>query len=388
MESAYSALPARNVLEGLFYLCDVKFAHRTSVMRHFEALIPDRPADLADLGSIVQAIIDRMRPTVVIDQVTAEKHLICEDLAKVLDVISAPPPDFAERIDPSSMFDPAMAEARKALGQYGISDFNAPVYLVDKLPEPYAARPYAVLTADAGDHRLHGIAPGVYVLADKIRPYFTDCVAAHEMVHVFLGNDAPDLSCGFFEEGIAELIGNIYLARRLYGDAIARRMFVMARLTANYGTIWDNYLDGTRQALGFVLSHGMQGLFDLMKAGRGEILSQEQGLLRGERSPQLHQDFGDAADDVAFMVSLLMEYPRFLTLSPLDFHVSRFVDAGSTVREIAIRSNMLHELCLEALRSMASRALMSLREDELVVTTSLCRHYHAANGLRYRSTYV
>ncbi|MUL40944.1 hypothetical protein FZ103_07045 [Streptomonospora sp. PA3] len=281
----------------------------------------------------------------------------------------------------------ALANTTEFLGSYGV-DVGAPVVrVVDAFPEPYQDRRYAMLTADAGDQRKYGVAPGVYLRRAAVRPLYSEALVCHELIHVALGHQDPDLMGRGLEEGIAELVGSIMLSGRQVGVVPTYWIEVFNRRNHVYDTVWEHYNEFLRMTYMLYRRIGIDGLMSLVAAGRGRIKEVERDIVRGvDAVPDIETgwfDFGPEFDRIA--ERLVMGFPRSMVVSPVARVVADHAQPGTTVREIAAATGLEEEAVSEAVRELTEEAtVIGRRADGLVVTSSDLDIYLPAGMLRYR----
>jgi hypothetical protein len=276
-----------------------------------------------------------------------------------------------------------LSDAVNLLREYGVVAGVTNVYIVDKFPEPYQDREYAVLAADAGDERSHGIAPGLYFLERGVRPYYSEFLVCHEVLHVVLGNKNPELLAHGLEEGLAEVLGSIHLSRRVLGTELTRNIFVYNRLNDNYHPLWEQYLDFARMAAYILQRYGLAGLLDLARRGRPIIKDVEGQLLQGSGRDLPIEKGAVGPEDLDLVDYLFSLYPRSLVVSPLAYLVAPYALPGASTREVLGAANVAFEDGLEALEELENEfSLLGLRKDRSVVLWSDCPLY--APSLRYK----
>ena len=109
--------------------------------------------------------------------------------------------------------------------------FSPPKYfIVDVFPDPYSMMDWVAFAPDLADEQEFGIPTGLYLLESEIAPYYSELTLAHEMVHAIVGEVNPRLLGRGLEEGIAELIGTLYMGCKLFSSEIAKNVFIHTRL--------------------------------------------------------------------------------------------------------------------------------------------------------------
>jgi hypothetical protein len=321
------------------------------------------PADLMKLGKGSQALA----------------WLVEAELSDVRELLNDP--SITDRIDAESVdaergLEEARARLLPLLERLGLGASTPPVFVVERLPDPYGSRGFAALTADAGDQAKHGIEPGVYFVKDRLRPYYSKYLLAHELIHVYLGMRSPELLARGLEEGIADFLGSFYLAPRLLGEDIASEIFVYNRLYYPPRQQWDMYLEATRQATYLYGQLGLKGLKELLGRGRRAIKETERDLLSPKQRLPM-ESAGDWDDDVTAMSArLTMTAPRSLVGSPEAVFLFPLAEAGLSVREVATRAGLPMDVVSAGLKELEERlGVLVLRADGMVVSSSDARFF-------------
>ena len=154
--------------------------------------------------------------------------------------------------------------AIKILDDLGFEFPRPDIEIVKQFPEPYHKMDWVALVSDEVDLENYGIKPAIYLLESELSPYYTELTLAHELVHVAI-NNANGHSHGIYlhgrglEEGIAEIIGTLYIGEKLYSPEIARNVFIHSRLSNRLSQANTLYLDYTRLAFLFYRRFGLRG---------------------------------------------------------------------------------------------------------------------------------
>lgn len=272
------------------------------------------------------------------------------------------------------------------LASHGVTVSEPVIRVVDRFPSPYQDRRYAMLTADAGDLRKYGVAPGLYAARSHVRPFYTESLACHELIHVALGEGSPDLMGRGLEEGIAELIGSIVLSARQVGLTPTYWINIYSRNSNVYDVFWEHYNDYLRMAYFLLRRFGIGALIGLIASGREAIKVAEKELLAGE-VPRLesrydHADIGHEIHDLLDRV--ILRFARSMVVSPVARVVAEYVFPGRTAKEIATASGLSEEGVLGALKELSETAVViGRRNDGFVVTSSDLEMYLTSSMLRY-----
>jgi hypothetical protein len=260
---------------------------------------------------------------------------------------------------------------------------------VDKLPPPYDQRGYSAFSADRGDSEKYDMQPGIYFPIKSLRPFYSEFLFMHELIHVILGKTDPYLLARGLEEGLAELIGSMYLSSRILGNALTINLFIYNRLSSDYQRFWELYMDATRQATFLHQRFGLQSLVTLLNRGRTGLKEVEDCCLlmdfanidlpRAEPDPEL--------TDIADFLSLA--FNRNLVVSPLARYLSSYVHTGYTLAEILQEAHVEKDAGMNALLelenkvSLASYSYEGVEPGSAIVNWTDCDRSSIGSTIRY-----
>jgi hypothetical protein len=232
----------------------------------------------------------------------------------------------------------SLAEAESLLASRGLHVSPVTFDVVDRFPDPYGDRQWSAFCPDEGDKKKYGIEPGIYLLRSAIRPFYTELLLGHELVHVVPGRVSPDILAPGLEEGLAELLGTLIVGRDLVGESRARRVFLHGRYSVPMFPLWQLYLDQARRAYSYMRFQGVAGCVSLLESGRNCIRDVE------SRIPTIasHVDVNveGEADLVTYLDSCLLTPLSGMVLTALEFLVFEQVAEGRSVADIAARSGV------------------------------------------------
>ncbi len=260
-----------------------------------------------------------------------------------------------------------MGKYLKLLEKLNICAESPKFYLVDTFPEPFANTDWSAFCPDAEDERNYGIPKGIYFLKKHIRPYYSEILLAHEMIHSLCGESNPELFAMGIEEGIAEIIGSLYLAGNVLGINAVSNNFAYTRFNRNANLLWTLYLDHTRQAYLLYRKYGIEIFAYMINKGRCEIHEIERKLFSKE---QLRLDFssktyfGEAFDNM--LEYLLLAFTPNYVVTPLQKILIREAKEGVRIKEICDKIQMPMEIVKDELGKIAfATSLFMLDGDKI-----------------------
>lgn len=269
-----------------------------------------------------------------IGQQAAEKLVIARDLRDIQKQAAG-----LEEFDPVTLmlkdFDKLVEESAKI----GFSVDGVQIFLVDEFPEPFNKMDWTFFNADKDDEKKYGIPFGIYVKKTAAIPIYTTFLICHELIHVAIGLKETNKIARGLEEGLAELLGCILLFSRLKGCHLAANLLIYNRLYYPPNQFWDVYLDNLKQAILLYHQFGLAGLKELVHEGRDRIKDVEKLLLKGDYI-RLGLAKGEWDEDVNYLTSHILAFPRNYVVSPLANYISNFVKTGMSIKEITSVNNI------------------------------------------------
>lgn len=347
-----------------------------------------------DVASAIDAWLETSESAgLITTQDEALKVALSHDLRKVRDVAVSQQLQFDLdlRRNLEEFLSATLQAGVQACQEVGLTFREQPqIYFVDAFPEPYSASAAAIIACDAGDKDAFGIEPGLYATTNY-RPIYTEFIIYHELVHLYLGQNQPDLFASRLEEGFAEVIGSGLIGLRFLRPEILRNLFTLNRLSSSYDCRWERYLDATRQVWSLLQELGLKQLLSILQMGRSEIRELETQVLTRVRDVRhVKRDTTDLPPDLGWLFATVCDgFPRSLSASPAAWLVAPHAHQGSTVREIGVQTRMHPELVKVALEELQDiLGLLALRPDGVVVTFSEASRIARTQLIRYSASLV
>lgn len=374
-------------LHSAAYFSRVEFSRLRSFLGHlssqFEHLpcLPDAVAARVD-----QVIVDTERSiSRPLGQDGARSLLIAADLKKLRDTLRSPTfrDSLASQIPVEDRLQTTLDQAVSALAAIGLQGARPLLFFVDEIPPPYDKADYSAIATDQDDLSQHGITPGIYMVRSKLRPFYSQHLLCHELIHPVAAFRNPALLGRGLEEGLAELVGGMFLSMQVLGPQVARQVFVQNRLWYGASQFWDLYLDYTRQASYLYQRFGLVGLAELLRRGRDGIKEVELALLTNRFDLiELPSGGWDLALD-ELVASTTQAFCRNLVVSPLAKYLLPYVVAGRPATDILREAGVAEEQGMAALQELQERVVVSVLSDSGVVTLSDAPLLSSAGIIRY-----
>jgi hypothetical protein len=389
MSRSLRELAGADALWCAFYLGGSQCALPGRLIEHF-------PEDIVsgqfDLDWITERLLAFSKSAVsangVSDREIAVGTLARAEAARMASTLSDPVvrSNIGDHIDIESSIDKAREDTVNFLASYGMMIDDPVVRIVDKFPKPYEERGYAILTADSGDYRKYDVRPGLYIAESKIRPFYTEALVCHELIHVALGSISPEDMARGLEEGIAELVGSVLLSCRRVGVTATLWIETFGRHTSVYDLFWEHYNDFLRMAYLYYRRVGIDGLMQVVKAGRSRIKQIEADLVQGnipeDTGTRSGSPDGSAVD--AVLDRIVFAVSRSMIVSAESRMVAEHAEIGATVKEISARTKLSEDTVKNSLRELSESAVViGRRPDGLVVSSSDLGIYLGAGALRF-----
>lgn len=343
------------------------FSRLSGFVRQFAGHLNSIPFEQAPVLKKVQQLREEYSNiNGTIGDAEALKLMLAEDLYEVENALrnNAICSDIDNRQNIHAVLNKYLDKAVDQLLSIGVHIDSPTLNLVEKLPAPYASQGYSSFVADQGDFEFYNIKPSIYFAQNNLRPFYSEFLLGHELVHVILGKINPNLSARGLEEGLAELIGAMYLSSRILGKELTTNLFIYNRLSYGQQQFWELYMDVTRQATMLYHRFGLQGVVHLMNSGREKLKEVENYCLRMEfdqidlPTGQFDRDLTDISD------FLSLAFSRNLVVSPLAKYLSRFVRSNSTIADVLTEANVDREAGMRAIKELKRRVYLTSFLDD------------------------
>jgi len=348
------------------YRSHCSFSHLTSFLNQVQPFFKQQYESLSNFISAIEDLIKNTRELG--KRIESEKDaldlMILEDLEKIRAAL-------VKLDNERSLFDTSklhddLAFCVHELQKIG-ADVDKPLFdIIDKFPSPFDKFKWAAFCPDSEDEARYDIPKGIYFRKDSFRPYYTRVLLAHEVVHTISGKRDPDLLAMGLEEGLAEIIGSIYLGTKLVGPKIATNLFLYSRHSLPISPIWKLYLDHTRQAAILYKRFGIRGLVELLNRGRRAIHETENLILRNEFS-KINLPVGDYSDDLNNMIDyLLLGFLPNYVLSPLKRYLVKFIKEGKNITEICEEAFVPFDIGKKAIEELSSYTTLYMIDNNVI----------------------
>lgn len=371
---------AYNLITGAIHATSGKFSDHWEFAKLINQRYGDLPYDVGVVRQCLQEDIQRMRrEKVITDQNSAFGYLVARDLALLYTEIDKLPPTFAEL---ENRLHNVYKITLQTLREFGLEFPDPRFYIVDRFPEPYHEMDWVAFAPDKADQEDFGIEPGIYLLEGELSPYYSELTLAHELVHAVIGVVNPYLLGRGLEEGIAELVGTLYIGSKLYSPRVVFNVFIHTRMGSRSSQSNSLYLDYTRQAFLIYRHFGLKGIAQLIQKGRECIKEVEAHCLTGD-TEAISLTAGNWDKQLTSLgEKLLLCFIPILVVSPLAAYIAEFATPGKTVEEIALAAHADNDSVKEALEELQKRTFTVLLDKEKVAYSDL-PFITRANALRY-----
>lgn len=375
----------RIVFMGALYHAGVRCSYLPGFLEICGPILDQAYDSRLALGRAVSLRVDSLKASS--DRTTALARLCARDLRRIQAVINdtgVAIPDNIDEIEEQILSAGRMA--RDILGEFGISVIHSELHLVEQLPEPFGHNGASALAIDEADKQAYGLRPGIYMLRDSLRPFYSANLYLHELIHTVLGADDPEKVAHGLEEGLADLVGAIWLSAQIMGPELTRNIFVLNRLSSQYNPVWERYLDSARRLCMEYMTSGPTALIDMLRGGRGGLYAREVSLgIQSSLVPQGGQP--DEQDDLVHLATdLLIGYPRSFVVSPEAYLFAEQSKSGLSVAEVATAAGLsLQEGNSAAAELRDSMGAIFLRKDNIVILEGEAASTLSMSWLRYET---
>jgi len=354
-------------MNGLLYLRGAIFATKTHFSRlsYFISYIRedfvDLPFDYLLVAEKVDELIVRFSSKKYFDR---KDSIVYPLMANDLQLIRHSLEINRTTIESDSRFQESLLSCRdesvQLLRKLKLSISPPEIFIVDNLPSPYDRASFAAMTSDATDEELYGIPRGIYFIKQSLCPIYSRFLLVHEIIHTVLGEISPEYLGRGLEEGLAEIVGALYLGSYILGKEVTKTTFYHNRLGYGIEQFWQLYLDYMRMGAYIYNRFGMDGLVAMLREGRGKIKEIESLCFQAKYS-DIKLPSGNFLEDVADLVNYIaLTFSRDFVISPLAFYVAQLIEERDTVDLIAKKSSLSPILVEDALRELQDRVFVLL----------------------------
>lgn len=268
---------------------------------------------------------------------------------------------------------------------WGLATPDPYVTIVDRFPPPFENSGASALCPDYEDERRYGMRRGIYFRRDLIRPVYSEILLAHELIHLFPGENAPELLAMGLEEGIADLLGTVYLGKSVHGIAAVGAFLTYARHGLHRPRVWTLYLDYLRQAVYLQDRYGIEGVVELVRRGRAAIHNTEKTLFMGlvnkiDLPPSSVNH--DAEADALLTTLVRCPLPNYY-LTPEEYVLSHYIEEGGTAAALALQLGTTEERIRLLLRSIASKTGMIVTSEGTIAYSNAWLYQNPSNAAKF-----
>lgn len=340
-------LPGHLTLRGAMYFLPSRMANISAFVDYCTQVMGPIEAEPQKLIRQIETFLKNDK-TEVIDQASALRALVKEDLAKGLAVLKddAKRTLLEENLDIQGCLEKNLEWAKNEFAKMGVKVPECNVFVVDKVPKLDNPGVMAV-NVDLHSAKKYGIARGMYFAKAGLRPFITNGILFHEMVHNIMNPDGEPTIGGNLEEGLAELFGAVLLPRRLWGSELVETMMSYHRLATGLpgGAARSNnlYLDQLRTTYATLITRGGPALIEILQKGRTHMkaLESEQWLHNEKMWPATAPKLAPFEQaDLSMLTRLLLVNSCELVSSPLAVYMARFLRQGVMLKDVAKESGI------------------------------------------------
>ncbi|CAM5520530.1 hypothetical protein [Streptomyces afghaniensis 772] [Streptomyces afghaniensis] len=318
--------------------------------------------------------IDTAPESVVSTEEEAERRLVARDLRLMASAELERVDEFSSVEERLDHFGPRL---QALIADLGLDVRESPLRIVDSFPEPFHRFDWAAFAPDSEDEENFGIPSGVYFRRDKLRPFYSEALFAHEVVHTVTGRVDPDVYAMGLEEGIAEVLGTCYAGSAVLPEKALKNILVHGRHGVQRPKLWTVYLNHMRQASLIYDVFGLDGLSELIRSGRKAIHDAEHALMSGDvRDLDLPKGKSDPKT-TRILDFACRGYLSAHVFSPLECLVLLSVRRGSTVEEICGDAGVDPRVGVPVLENLGAGSALFVQNGNEIAYSNVERYLRA-----------
>ncbi|MEV5847977.1 hypothetical protein AB0M32_39045 [Streptomyces sp. NPDC051985] len=350
-----------------------RFASRVTDVVAAETQV-DSAATAARLLRETADLIDSAPESVVASEEEAERKLIARDVRLVAAAELGLVDGFGSVEERLDHFGPGL---QAVISDLGLDVRESPLRIVDSFPEPFHRFDWAAFAPDSEDEENFGIPSGVYFRRDKLRPFYSEALFAHEVVHTVTGRVDPDIYAMGLEEGIAEVVGTCYAGSSILPESVLKNILVHGRHGVQRPKLWTVYLNHMRQASLVYDTYGLEGLAELVRSGRNAIHDAERAVLSGTVS-ELDLPKGKTDPKTTRILDFACRgYLSTHVFSPLECLLVLSVRRDLTVEQICADAGVDPHLGMPVLEKLGADSALFVQSGNQIAYSNVERYLRA-----------
>lgn len=269
------------------------------------------------------------------------------------------------------------------LPDIGLQQVDIEFEIVDQFPAPYQSQKFSVMNYDKMDEKLYGIPPKITFLENMLAPYYSPIIFAHELIHALIGKIPRALLARGLEDGLADVVGSLVLAREVIEYSQCETCLHRARLHFPQEQFWANYKDAMFQAFLIHQKIGLRGIIEIINnanhLGRNYIKVVEEQFLTGNFN-QLAVEKSDPDAQLESSFATFIGFPQNLAVSLAAYKLASNIEIGMTLSEVSSIERRLS--CQGAYLELKRNAFLVV-DDGKRVTINEARALLDIKALRY-----
>lgn len=313
-----------------------------------------------------------------VDQKKAQELLVAKDIDKIIKAL--------EKIKlktPETIIKEHYKKYINLLKKHKLTKWIAPYFIVKVLPKPYDKMSWSAAYFNELEER-YNIKSGIYFLKKNLYEFEVSKSLIHELIHTCICSNTDDdfnMDSRGLEEGICD-VGVLYFGSKLLSKRIAKNLILYGKFRYSPKPEFvAQYREGIRMALVLYNKFGMNGLFDLIRKGRRELIKVEKLAMQG-KFDKIKLKKGLFTKDMDQLSAELLTYQRYLVVSPLAYFIATKVRRNSKLNKIIDQYNLEPRQARKALKELQERVFI-VTSDKGVVSSDSSKRYLQANTLKY-----
>jgi len=367
------------------YICNTNFSNVIEFSDFINKTFTTSEVDLYEILNHLDAKIEELSTS---DNKIGQKEALGILLARELEKIK-------KVLEQKLVFDDIEDEIRNCVERYcellnkidlSIEDIH--LHFVDKFPEPFSNLKFNVMNFDDADSQKYGIKKGIYFRKDKIAPFRSSLIAAHEIMHQLISKRDPHILARGLEDGICDFMGTLYLGSgsNVFSFNECENFLRTIRLGDWTLPSWVRYRINLRQACLLYLQYGFDGIKELIKNGRRQIAEVEEKYLKGANS-MISLPKGNWDTKFTEFAIRFINFDTTLVVSPLARYIAEKIEEGDAISNIIKEYNLCQKDAEKAFEELRSTNVFLIIIKNGVITSDKTKPYIISNVMRYRVKY-
>jgi len=368
----------KSAISGAAFISDGRFGNiqnfKDYVTNEFDVIDFEKNAIISEIDKRIYDLIDINGE---IGQEAARNILIAEDFKKIKNIISS-----KDLVNPLKDITDSINYYIHKIHDIGIDLQDVDIFIVQEFPHPFENVIGTAVNFDKADKIKYNIDEGIYFQENRILPFATSILAAHEIIHKIASINAPYILARGLEEGLCDYLGTLFLCGEKIGVPLCLNYILNLRFGFSPTRFSERYRTSLQQAAVFYIYFGFEGLFELAREGRIKIEDSEKHLLNGDIDNIKIDKKGNWIKEITDFSIRILNFENTLVVSPLALLIAQKIHLGDNINEFFRENNINRKEGQSAIKELQDMYFVLISDGEKI-TSDRSKLYLDTNVMRY-----